>query len=141
MSGVNKVILLGRLGVDPEAKTTPNGFTVCNLKIATSKEWKDDSGEKQERTEWHQVVCFKKLADLAGKYLSKGRQVYVEGELQTRSWDDKETGQKKYKTEIIAHSIQFVGDNKKTTIAEDTNASGSAQGFETTTTEHDEIPF
>lgn len=141
MSGVNKVILLGRLGKDPESKQTQGGISICNLTIATSKDWKDDSGEKQEKTEWHQVVCFKKLAELAGKYLQKGRQVYIEGELQTRSWDDKETGAKRYKTEIIAHTIQFVGDNKKTTIAEDTNASGSTQGFETTSSENDEIPF
>lgn len=141
MSGVNKVILLGRLGKDPEVKITDGGLTICNFSIATSKEWKDDSGEKKEKTEWHNIVCFKKLAEIAGKHLQKGRQCYVEGELQTRSWDDKETGKKNYRTEIVANTIQFVGDNKKTTIAEDTNASGSAQDFKTTSSEHDEIPF
>jgi single-strand DNA-binding protein len=140
MSGVNKVILLGRLVRDPETKDA-GGLQICNFSVATSEEWKDESGEKKEKAEFHNVVCFKKLAEISGKYLQKGRQVYVEGKLTTRSWDDKETGQKKYKTEIVASTIQFVGDNKKTTIAEDTNASGSAQGFETTSSDNDEIPF
>lgn len=109
MSSVNKVILVGRLGRDPELKNI-NGLQIANISLATSKQWKDDSGEKQERTEWHNVVAFKKLAELAGKYLTKGRSVYVEGELQTRSWDDEKSGTKKYRTEIIAHTVQFLGD-------------------------------
>lgn len=109
MSSVNKVILVGRLGRDPELKNI-NGLAIANFSLATSKQWKDDSGEKQERTEWHNVVAFKKLAELSGKYLAKGRSVYVEGELQTRSWDDKDSGQKKYRTEVIANTIQFLGD-------------------------------
>lgn len=106
---VNQVILVGRLGRDPELKNI-NGLAIANFSLATSKSWKDESGEKQERTEWHNVCAFKKLAELAGKYLTKGRQVYVSGEIQTRSWDDKDTGAKKYRTEIIANTIQFLGD-------------------------------
>ncbi len=109
MSGVNQVILLGRLGRDPECKALQSGDQVANFSIATSKSWKDASGAKQERTEWHNIVAFKKLAEVAGKYLTKGRQVFVEGELQTRSWEDKD-GTKKYKTEIVARRIEFIGD-------------------------------
>jgi single-strand DNA-binding protein len=108
MSGVNKVILVGRLGRDPEIKDA-KGIAIANFSIATSKTWKDESGEKQEKTEWHNIVAFKKTAELAGKFLTKGREIYVEGELQTRSWEDKETGVKKYRTEIIAQNIQFLG--------------------------------
>lgn len=117
MSGVNKVILLGRLGKDPELKNA-NGLAICSFSLATSKEWKDDSGEKQQRTQWHDIVCFKKTAEIAAKYLAKGRQCFVEGEIQTRSWEDKETGVKKYRTEIIAQSIQFVGDKPTESVAE-----------------------
>jgi single-strand DNA-binding protein len=105
---VNKVILLGRLGQDPELKHTPSGMSVCNFSLATSENWKDkQSGQKQEKTEWHRIVAWGKQAELCHQYLAKGRQVYVEGKLQTRSWDDK-TGQKRYTTEILVSSIQFV---------------------------------
>lgn len=107
MSGVNRVILLGRLGADPETKTVNGDTTITNFRVATSKEWKDEAGEKQERTEWHRVVAFRKLAEIAGKYLQKGREVYVEGEIQTRSWEHE--GVKKYMTEIVAQNIQFIG--------------------------------
>lgn len=109
MSGINKVLLLGNLGKDPVLKHTNSGIAVCNFSIATSKQWKDASGEKQQKTEWHDVSCFKHLAEIAGKYLKKGRSVFIEGELQTRSWDDQATGQKKYRTEIIAHNLEFIG--------------------------------
>lgn len=109
MSSVNKAIILGRLGKDPELKNI-NGMAICNLSVATSKSWKDDAGEKQEKTQWHDISCFGKKAELAAKYLVKGREVYVEGELETRSWDDKETGEKKYRTGIVAQNIQFIGD-------------------------------
>jgi len=105
---VNKVILLGRIGQDPELKYTPNGNAVCNLSVATSESWNDKSGNKQERTEWNRIVVWDKLAELCGQYLSKGREVYIEGKLQTRSWDDKD-GNKRYATEIIAHTAQFIG--------------------------------
>lgn len=134
MSSVNRVTLLGRLGRDPETKDA-NGTAICNFSIATSKKWKDDSGEKQEKTEWHNIVCFRKTAELAGKYLAKGRQVYIEGELQTRSWDDKETGAKKYKTEIVAHSLQFIGDSKSDSTEQ------SSGGAEPSFNNDESIPF
>ncbi len=109
MSGVNKVILVGRLGGDPELKFTPGGQAVARLSIATSEAWTDKQGQKQERTEWHRVVVWGKMAEVCGQHLSKGRQVYVEGRLQTRSWDDKATNQKKYSTEIVANTVQFLG--------------------------------
>ena len=105
---VNKVILVGRLGQDPELKYTPSGSAVCNFSLATSESWSDKSGQKQERTEWHRVVVWSKLAELCNQYLAKGRQAYVEGRLQTRSWDDK-TGNKRYTTEVLASTIQFLG--------------------------------
>lgn len=106
---VNKVILLGRLGQDPELKYTPSGAAVCNFSLATSETWSDkNSGQKQERTEWHRVVVWGKLAELCNQYLAKGRQAFVEGRLQTRSWDD-QSGQKRYTTEINATTVQFIG--------------------------------
>lgn len=108
MSGVNKVILVGRLGADPEVKTISSGNTVAQLSVATSENWKDRDGQRQERTEWHRVVVWGKQAELCGKYLTKGRQVYVEGRLQTRSWEDQQ-GQKRYTTEIVANAVQFLG--------------------------------
>ncbi len=108
MSGINKVLIIGRLGADPELKTVGSGQQVARLSVATSENWTDREGQKQERTEWHRVVVWGKLAELCGKYLSKGRQVYVEGRLQTRSWEDQQ-GQKKYSTEIVATTVQFLG--------------------------------
>lgn len=105
---VNKVILLGRLGQDPELKYTPSGSPVCNFSLATSEYWADKNGQKQERTEWHRVVVWGKLAELCNQYLAKGRQAFVEGRLQTRSWDD-QNGQKKYATEVVATTVQFIG--------------------------------
>ena len=105
---VNKVIILGRLGQDPELKHTPGGMSVCNFTVATSESWADKAGQKQERTEWHRVVVWGKLADLCNQYLAKGRQAFIEGSLQTRSWDDK-SGQKRYTTEIVAKTVQFIG--------------------------------
>ena len=106
---VNKVIILGRLGQDPEIKYTPSGAAVCNFSLATSETWNDkNSGQKQERTEWHRIVVWGKLAELCNQYLAKGRQAFVEGKLQTRSWDDK-SGQKRYTTEINATTVQFIG--------------------------------
>jgi single-strand DNA-binding protein len=108
MAGVNKVIIVGRLGKDPETRTVGNGGTVAQLTVATSENWVDKEGQKQERTEWHRVVAWGKLAEICGKHLSKGRQVYVEGRLQTRSWEDQQ-GVKKYSTEIVASTVQFLG--------------------------------
>ncbi len=105
---VNKVILVGRLGQDPELKSTPSGASVANFSVATNESWVDKSGQKQERTEWHRVVVWGKIAEICSKYLSKGRQVYIEGSLQTRSWDD-QSGQKRYTTEVRAQTVQFLG--------------------------------
>ena len=107
MSGINKAILVGRLGRDPEVRYTSDGRAVTNFSIATSDEWKDkDTGEKRERTEWHRIVAFGKLGEICGEYLSKGRQVYIEGKLQTRSWE--KDGVTRYTTEIVAGDV-FVG--------------------------------
>ena len=109
MAGVNKVILIGRLGSDPEVRYTPSGDAVANFNIATSEEWKDkNTGEKKERTEWHRIVAWRRLGEICGEYLSKGRQVYVEGRIQTNTWEDKD-GNKRYTTEILASTVQFLG--------------------------------
>lgn len=108
MASVNKVILVGNLGRDPEMRFMPNGEAVCNFSIATTDSWKDKSGQKQERTEWHNIVIYRKLAEIAGEYLKKGRPVYIEGRLQTRKWQTKE-GQDRYTTEIIADQMQMLG--------------------------------
>jgi len=108
MAGINKVILIGRLGSDPEVRYTQDGSAVATFSIATSDEWKDkESGEKKERTEWHRIVAWRKLGEICGEYLSKGRQVYIEGKLQTRSWE--KDGVTRYSTEIIASDVQFLG--------------------------------
>lgn len=107
--GVNKVILIGNLGRDPEVRYTPSGVAVANITMATSEAWKDKtSGEMQERTEWHRVVMYQRLAEIVGEYLRKGSKVYIEGRLQTRKWQDKNTGQDRYTTEIIADSMQML---------------------------------
>ncbi len=108
MASVNKVILIGNLGRDPETRYTTGGDAVTNIRIATTDTWKDKAGEKQEKTEWHSVVFFGRQAEIAGEYLKKGRQIYVEGRLQTRKWQDKE-GQDRYTTEIVADRMQMLG--------------------------------
>lgn len=119
MSGLNKVMLIGRLGSDPELRYTPDGTAVANFSIATSEEWKDkNTGEKKERTEWHRVVAWRRLGEICGEYLAKGKQIYVEGRIQTRSWEDKD-GNKRYTTEIVASDIQFLG------IKDSNNSGGS----------------
>ncbi len=108
MAGINKVILIGRLGNDPEVRYTPDGTAVANFSIATSDEWTDKAtNEKKERTEWHRIVAWRRLGEICGEYLSKGRQVYVEGKLQTRSWE--KDGVTRYTTEIVASDVQFLG--------------------------------
>ena len=105
---VNKVILIGNLGRDPEIRYTQGGQPVANFTMATSERWNNKDGERQERTEWHKIVVWGKLAEFCGEYLSKGRQVYAEGRLQTREWEDKD-GNKRWTTEVVANAIQFVG--------------------------------
>lgn len=107
--GVNKVILIGNLGADPEVRYMPNGGAVTNLRLATSETWKDqNTGQTQERTEWHSVVMYRRLAEIAGEYLKKGSKVYIEGSLRTRKWQDKNTGQDRYTTEIIGNEMQML---------------------------------
>lgn len=106
--GINKVILIGNLGQDPEVRYMPNGGAVCNITVATSETWKDkNTGEQQERTEWHRVVMFRRLAEIAGEYLKKGSKVYLEGKLQTRKWQDQQ-GQDRYTTEVVADEMQML---------------------------------
>lgn len=106
---LNKVMIIGRLTRDPEIRTTPNGANVAAFSVATGFTWTDQSGQKKEQTEFHNVVAWRKLADIIGQYLKKGSQVYIEGRLQTRSWDDKTSGQKKYRTEIVADNMIMLG--------------------------------
>lgn len=132
MAGVNKVTILGRLGKDPEVKSTQQGTSVVNFTVATSENWKDKNGEKQEKTEWHRIVAFAKLADIIAKYAKKGGQVYIEGKIQTRSWKDKD-GQTKYTTEIIAQTFQFVGSKASSGGSQD-----SSGGHEDSGSDHDD---
>lgn len=133
MSSVNKVILVGNLGQNPEVRHTQGGQSVANFSIATNESWTDKSGAKQEKTEWHRIVVWGKAAEACGKYLSKGRPVYVEGKLQTRQWQDKD-GQTKYTTEVNAQTVQFLGGGKgEGAPAPDAAPAG---GFST-----DDIPF
>ena len=144
MASVNKVILVGRLGKDPEIRSTPSGTSVAKFSIATDDRYTDKSGEKQERTEWHNITAWGKLAEICGQYLRKGKLVYIEGSIRTDSWDDKETGQKKYRTEIVANTMQML-DRKG-----DENGGGgsyagasrkSSSNSATQVEEDDEVPF
>lgn len=145
---VNKVILLGRLGQDPELKYTPGGSPVCNFSMATTESWTDKAGQKQEKTEWHRIVVWGKLAELCNQYLSKGRQAFVEGRLQTRTWDDKD-GNKRYTTEIQAATVQFIGgattsNNNIDTSNQAPAAATPAQEYQVANDAHfaaDDIPF
>ncbi len=142
--GVNKVILVGNLGQDPEIKYMPSGQAVCNISIATTESWNDKtSGEKVEKTEWHRVVFFRRLAEIAGEYLRKGSQVYVEGRLQTRKWQD-QSGNDRYTTEIVANEMQMLGGKgsgvasmpeSNPTSQPEPVAAGSSDDFD------DDIPF
>ena len=106
---INKVILVGNLGRDPEVRSTPSGQPVSNFTLATNRVYNDREGNRQKQTEWHNIVCWGRQAEIAGQYLTKGKQIYVEGRLQTRSWDDKQTGEKKYRTEIVCENFQMLG--------------------------------
>ncbi|MEK6627574.1 MAG: single-stranded DNA-binding protein [Bdellovibrionota bacterium] len=150
MSGVNKVIIIGRLGQDPEMKAIGQGTTVTRLNVATSENWTGKDGQKQERTEWHRVVVWGKLAEICGKYLAKGRQVYVEGRLQTSSYE--KNGVKMYSTEIVATTVQFLGSasSETSTGASAGSSMSSSHGNETnfadfgpepTFNQNEDIPF
>ena len=126
---INKAILIGRLGQDPELRHTTNGTAVCTLSVATSESYKDKGGIKQEKTEWHRVVVWERKGEVCAEFLNKGSQVYIEGKIQTRSWDDQQ-GNKRYATEILAQSVQFL-DNKKREDNQDTSNSNQYQNVST----------
>ena len=151
MAGVNKAIIVGNLGRDPEMRTTQSGSQVAKFSVATSSRYKDRDGQWQEQTEWHRVVAFGRLAEICGQYLQKGKQVYIEGRLQTSSWDDKETGQKRYMTEIVAQEMQMLsrggdsgggdfggggGGNYQAQAAQGSNAGPAPAGAD-----DDDLPF
>lgn len=132
---VNKVILVGRLGQDPELRSTPGGAQVANFSVATNENWTDKSGQKQEKTEWHRIVVWGKTAEICHKYLKKGKEVYLEGKLQTRQWENKE-GQKQYTTEVHAQHVQFLGGAPANAGGGQAAAQASDSGFTM-----DDIPF
>jgi len=136
---LNKVTLIGNLGRDPELSYTAGGIAVAKFSVATNERWKDDSGNAQERTEWHNIVAWRKLAEICGQYLKKGSKVYIEGKLQTRSWDDKNTGVKRYTTEIIASDLIML-DSKSEAVPADVEPS-SPMAEESPAAEKDDLPF
>jgi single-strand DNA-binding protein len=140
MKSVNKVILIGNLGKDPELKYTPQGTPVAKLSLATNERFKGKDGQWQDRVEWHNVVLWQRLAEIAGEHLKKGSKLYIEGRLETRSWDDKQTGQKKYATEIIAKDLVMLGADARTasTPAPQTTASAITPSHPIT---DEDIPF
>lgn len=143
MKGVNLVVLLGRLGNDPEVKTLANGNSVASFSLATGEVWVDKDGQKKEKTEWHKIVVWGKLAEVVGKYLKKGSEAHIQGKLATRSWEDKD-GQKKYMTEIIANQIQFVGNNKNSNRQEQAHVESEedfTDNVDDSSDDNDEIPF
>ena len=135
---INKVILVGNLGRDPEIRSTASGKPVANISLATNRRWKDRDGNRQEHTEWHRIVCFGRQAEVAGQYLSRGRQIYVEGRIQTRSWEDSETGETKYSTEVVCANFQMLGQRRDSGDAAPAPESASDLGPEP---EDDDIPF
>jgi single-strand DNA-binding protein len=140
---VNKVILIGNLGKDPEVKYTQAGTPVASVTVATTEGYKDkQSGEWKEKTEWHNLVLWQRLAELAGEYLKKGSKVYIEGRLQTRSWDDKQSGEKKYRTEIVVNDLVLLGSSNRTAQPGDEAQGGYAGGeFADQSVQDSDIPF
>lgn len=134
---VNKAILLGNVGRDPELRSLQSGGAVVNFSLATSRRWKDKDGERQEQTEWHQIVAFGRTAEVIAQYVVKGSKLYVEGRIQTRSWDDKQSGEKKYRTEIVADFAQFLGDAKGQHANSEEDGRGGAPHHD----DDDDLPF
>jgi single-strand DNA-binding protein len=134
----NKAFLLGNLGRDPEVRSLSSGEPVATFSMATTERWKDGEGERQERTEWHQVVCYRRLAEIAGQYLRRGRMVFVEGKVRTRSWTPPDSEEKRYRTEIVARSIQMIGGSGRGEGAGQTSPEGPGDDSEP---EEDDIPF
>ena len=143
MAGINKVILVGNLGNDPELRTTAEGQKVASFSVATSENWTDKNGQKQERTQWHRITAWGKQGENCASYLAKGRQVYIEGKLSYRQWDDKETGQKKYATDIVAQTVQFLGSVKNSNQVTQTSYSSPQPEarFEEPSFNDNDIPF
>lgn len=143
---VNKVILIGRLGKDPETRYMTNGDAVANVSIATSENWKDKNGEKQSKVEWHNLIFFRRLAEVAGEYLKKGSQVYIEGKIQTRKWEDKE-GTTRYTTEIIVHEMQMLGSKQSDAPDHEQGKQAQKQAHQSALESsafndfHDDVPF
>ena len=143
MKGINKVIIVGNLGADPDSRAMPSGNAVTNISVATSESWNDrETGEKQEKTEWHRVVFFNRLAEIAAQYLKKGSQVYVEGKLQTRKWEDKE-GNERWTTEVVANQMQMLGDRMSNDMSNDNASSSQSSSDNDFSTDEfdDDIPF
>ena len=141
--GINKVIIVGNLGADPDSRAMPSGNAVTNISVATSESWNDrDTGEKQEKTEWHRVVFFNRLAEIAAQYLKKGSQVYVEGKLQSRKWEDKE-GNERWTTEVVANQMQMLGDRMSNDMSNDNASSSQSSSDNDFSTDEfdDDIPF
>ena len=136
---VNKAMLIGRLGKDPEVRYTPDGTMVTNFNLATDEQWKDKNGEKVQKTEWHRIVTFGKLAEICGNYLVKGKLIFVEGRIQTRSWEDKD-GVKRFTTEIIASNMQML-DSKAQSKADDSSLETSSVSSNNAGTPTDDVPF
>ena len=141
--GVNKVILIGNLGAEPEVRQTPSGVPVANVSLATSESWIDKAtGDRQERTEWHRLVLWRKLAEIAGEYLKKGSKIYVEGKLQTRSWDDKD-GQKRYSTEVVVDDMQMLDsrDGERGGVSMDAPGPMEPPPEHSDSSQDDDLPF
>lgn len=138
MASVNKVILVGNLGADPEIRYTPSGTAVANFRLATNEQWTNKNGEKAERTEWHRIVAWARLGEICGEYLKKGTQVYIEGRLQTKSWEDRD-GNKRYTTEIVAQAMQMLGSPRKEGEADSMEERYPSE--EPITIPDDDIPF
>jgi single-strand DNA-binding protein len=140
MAGINKAILIGNLGKDPELRYTPGGQAVASFSLATSEKWKDKSGVLQDRTEWHNIVVWGRTAEMVKEYLAKGRQVYIEGRIQTRSWEDKE-GNKRYTTEIVAQRVQFLGSREAAEVPPRADMPTEAPPVNDLGSEDEDLPF
>jgi single-strand DNA-binding protein len=139
---INKVILIGNLGRDPEVRSTPSGQPVTNFTLATNRVYNDRDGNRQKQTEWHNVVCWGRQAEIAGQYLTKGKQIYVEGRLQTRSWEDRQSGEKKYRTEIVCENFQMLGSRGEYGGGESSGVGGQGPSNDIgAPPEDDDIPF
>ena len=141
MASVNRVILVGNLGNDPELRTTPEGQKVCSFSMATADNWTDKNGQKQEKTQWHRINVWGRQGENCAQYLSKGRQVYVEGKISYRQWDDKETGQKRYATDIVAATVQFLGSLRSDSESRQAVPGPATETIENSSFTDNDIPF